>query len=73
LITALDHNFELFTQNLRVLEISKSQPYNINSLNYEILKNPMGLIEFTLNQGEKVTAEAAAMVYIRGNIKTFSS
>ena len=30
----------------------------------------MGLIEFTLNQGEKVTAEAAAMVYIRGNIKT---
>jgi len=70
LITALDHNFELFTQNLRVLEISKSQPYNINSLNYEILKNPMGLIEFTLNQGEKVTAEAAAMVYIRGNIKT---
>ena len=39
-------------------------------MNYEILKNPMGLIEFTLNQGEKVTAEAAAMVYIRGNIKT---
>ena len=30
----------------------------------------MGLIEFTLNQGEKVTAEAAAMVYIKGNIKT---
>jgi len=30
----------------------------------------MGLIEFTLNQGEKVTAEAAAMVFIRGNIKT---
>ena len=30
----------------------------------------MGLIEFTLNKGEKVTAEAAAMVYIRGNIIT---
>ncbi len=30
----------------------------------------MGLIEFTLNQGEKVTAEAAAMVYIKGDIKT---
>ena len=39
-------------------------------LQYEIVKNPMGLIEFTLNQGEKVTAEAAAMVFIQGNIKT---
>jgi len=39
-------------------------------LQYDILKNPMGLIEFSMNQGEKVTAEAAAMVYIRGNIKT---
>ena len=39
-------------------------------MQYEILKNPMGLIEFTLNKGEKVTAEAAAMVYIRGNILT---
>ena len=39
-------------------------------MQYEILKNPMGLIEFTLNNGERVTAEAAAMVFIRGNIKT---
>jgi len=39
-------------------------------LNYEILKNPMGLIEFTMSKDEKVTAEAAAMVFIRGNIKT---
>ena len=39
-------------------------------MKYEIVKNPMGLIEFTLNQGEKVTAEAAAMVFIQGNIKT---
>jgi len=30
----------------------------------------MGLIEFSMSKGEKVTAEAAAMVYIRGNIKT---
>lgn len=30
----------------------------------------MGLIEFTLNKDEKVTAEAAAMVYITGNIIT---
>ena len=27
-------------------------------MEYDIVKNPMGLIEFTLNQGEKVTAEA---------------
>jgi uncharacterized protein (TIGR00266 family) len=40
------------------------------ALEYEILKNPMGLIEFTLNKNDKVTAEAAAMVYIRGNILT---
>ena len=30
----------------------------------------MGLIEFTLNKGEKITAEAAAMVFIQGNILT---
>ena len=39
-------------------------------MEYDIVKNPMGLIEFTLNQGEKVTAEAAAMVFIQGNVKT---
>ena len=30
----------------------------------------MGLIEFTLNKDEKITAEAAAMVFIKGNIET---
>ena len=30
----------------------------------------MGLIEFTLNKGEKITAEAAAMVFMKGNIIT---
>lgn len=30
----------------------------------------MGLIEFTLNKGERITAEAAAMVFIQGNIET---
>jgi len=30
----------------------------------------MGLIKFTLNKDEKITAEAAAMVYIRGDILT---
>ena len=38
-------------------------------MEYEIVKNPMGLIEFTLNQGEKITVEAAAMVFIKGNLK----
>lgn len=39
-------------------------------MEYEIVKNPMGLIEFTLNKGESVTAEAAAMVFIQGNVET---
>ena len=39
-------------------------------LKYEVMKNPMGLIQFTMNRGEKVTAEAAAMVFIRGYIET---
>lgn len=30
----------------------------------------MGLVEFTMNTGEKIVAEAAAMVFIRGNIET---
>ena len=30
----------------------------------------MGLIQFTMRKGEKVTAEAAAMVFIKGNIET---
>ena len=39
-------------------------------MKYEVMKNPMGLIQFTMNRGEKVTAEAAAMVFIRGYIET---
>ena len=30
----------------------------------------MGLIEFTLNKGEKITSDAAAMVYMKGNLIT---
>jgi len=30
----------------------------------------MGLIEFTMNKGDTVTAEAAAMVFMRGDIET---
>ena len=40
------------------------------NIEYKIVKNPMGLIEFTLNKGQKITAEAAAMVFMLGNIKT---
>lgn len=39
-------------------------------MQYEIIKNPMGLIQFSMNKGEKITAEAAAMVFMRGNIET---
>ena len=39
-------------------------------MEYEIVKNPMGLIQFTMNKGEKITAEAAAMVFIKGKIET---
>jgi uncharacterized protein (TIGR00266 family) len=39
-------------------------------LEYEIVKNPMGLIEFTLNKDEKIVAEAAAMVFMKGNMIT---
>jgi uncharacterized protein (TIGR00266 family) len=39
-------------------------------LEYEIVKNPMGLIEFTLNKGEKIVAEAASMVFMRGDMIT---
>jgi uncharacterized protein (TIGR00266 family) len=39
-------------------------------MEYEIVKNPMGLIQFTMKKGETVTAEAAAMVFIKGNIET---
>ncbi len=39
-------------------------------MDYEILKNPMGLIQFSMNRGDKVTAEAAAMVFMKGSIQT---
>ncbi|WP_316505861.1 hypothetical protein [Nitrosopumilus sp.] len=38
-------------------------------MEYEIVKNPMELIQFTMNKGEKITAEAAAMVFIRETLK----
>ena len=37
---------------------------------YEIVKNPVGMVDFTLDRGEAVVAEAGAMVYMRGDIET---
>lgn len=37
---------------------------------YEILKNPLGMIQFDMDRNDKVTAEAGAMVFMRGHIKT---
>ena len=39
-------------------------------MEYEIVKNPVGLVEFTLNHGEAITAEAGAMAFIQGPVRT---
>ena len=39
-------------------------------MRYEIVSNPVGMVDFVLNRGESVTAESGAMVYTRGNIIT---
>ena len=38
-------------------------------MRYQILKEPMSLLEIQLNKEEEVTGEAGAMVYIKGNIE----
>jgi uncharacterized protein (AIM24 family) len=38
-------------------------------MQYKILKEPMAMLEIQLNNEEQLTAEAGAMVYIRGNIE----
>jgi uncharacterized protein (TIGR00266 family) len=38
-------------------------------MEYKIVKEPFGLLEVTLNRGEKVTAEAGSFVYMKGNIQ----
>ena len=38
-------------------------------MKHEIIKNPVGMIEFHMDSGEKVVAESAAMVYMRGDMK----
>jgi uncharacterized protein (AIM24 family) len=41
-------------------------------MQYKILKEPMAMLEIQLNNEEQVTAEAGAMVYIKGNIEVKS-
>jgi uncharacterized protein (AIM24 family) len=38
-------------------------------MQYKILKEPMAMLEIQLNNEEQLTAEAGAMVCIKGNIE----
>ncbi|MFL6360003.1 MAG: TIGR00266 family protein, partial [Nitrososphaeraceae archaeon] len=38
-------------------------------MQYRILKEPMAMLEIQLNNDEQLTAEAGAMVYIKGNVE----
>lgn len=39
-------------------------------MRHRILKNPVGIVEFDMDRGDRVTAEAGAMSYMRGDIDT---
>lgn len=39
-------------------------------MKYTITKNPLGIVDFNLDRGEKITAEPTALVYFKGNIRT---
>lgn len=38
-------------------------------MQYQILKEPMAILEVQMNSGEKITAESGAMVYMKGDIE----
>jgi uncharacterized protein (TIGR00266 family) len=38
-------------------------------MEHQIVKNPMSMVEFRMNKGEKITAEAGAFVFLKGNIE----
>lgn len=42
-------------------------------MQYEILKNPLGIIHVSMNRGDRITAEAGSLVFIRGDIETVTS
>jgi len=37
-------------------------------MDYQIIKDPMSMLEIQMNRGESITAEAGALVYMKGNI-----
>jgi uncharacterized protein (TIGR00266 family) len=37
-------------------------------MKYDIIKDPMSMLEVQMNNGESITAEAGALVYMKGNI-----
>ena len=36
-------------------------------MRYDIVKNPVGMVDFVMDWNDKVTAEAGAMVYINSS------
>lgn len=46
------------------------RPAETLAVEYKIVANPVGMVEFELDRGERVTAESGAMVYMRGNLET---
>lgn len=38
-------------------------------MEFNILKNPLGILEITLKKDEEITAEAGALVFMKGNIE----
>lgn len=59
------------------VQIKKSDLYFNNTqaadMEHRIFKNPMGLIEFSMNNGDRVTAESGALVFIQGDVETITS
>lgn len=41
-----------------------------NTIQYNIVKNPVGMVDFVMDWNESVTAESGAMVYMQGDIST---
>ena len=39
-------------------------------MRHDIVRNPMGMVQFHMDRGDSVTAEAGSLVFLRGNIET---
>lgn len=46
-----------------------SYTHSYYAMQYQIVKNPMSIVEIQMNKGERITAEAGAFVFMRGNIE----